>query len=203
METGRDAKTCIVFDFETTGLSPTNGDRSIEVGAVRLEAGVVVDKFQALMNPGVRVSAFIEGYTGISNSMLEDAAASEHVMSTFANFVGEQNLVAHNASFDSRFLSAELGRSGRSISGAIACSMLVARRLFQAAPDHKLGTLVDHLSLPSSGTYHRALADAEMTAHLWLRSVQALEARGARAVTFSTMLRLSRTSKRDVDSFRV
>jgi DNA polymerase-3 subunit epsilon len=203
METGRDAKTCIVFDFETTGLSPTNGDRSIEVGAVRLEAGVVVDKFQALMNPGVRVSSFIEGYTGISNSMLEDAAASEHVMSTFANFVGEQNLVAHNASFDSRFLSAELGRSGRSISGAIACSMLVARRLFQAAPDHKLGTLVDHLSLPSSGTYHRALADAEMTAHLWLRSVQALEARGARAVTFSTMLRLSRTSKRDVDSFRV
>ncbi len=64
------AKSVVVLDFETTGLSPNQGDRAIEIGAVKLENGTVVDRFQSLMNPGFRVSGFIENYTGISNAML-------------------------------------------------------------------------------------------------------------------------------------
>ncbi len=69
------ANTVIVLDFETTGLSPDYGDRAIEIGAVRIENGEVVDRFQALMNPGRRINRFIEDYTGITNGMLQRCPA--------------------------------------------------------------------------------------------------------------------------------
>lgn len=64
------ANSIVVLDFETTGLSPDQGDRAIEIGAVKLENGIITDKFQALMNPGRRINSFIENYTGINNRML-------------------------------------------------------------------------------------------------------------------------------------
>ena len=67
------ADNVVVLDFETTGLSPNQGDRAIEIGAVRLSKGVVVERFQELMNPGFRISGFIENYTGITNAMLAQA----------------------------------------------------------------------------------------------------------------------------------
>ena len=94
------AHSVIILDFETTGLSPDQGDRAIEIGAVKIEQGRVTDRFQQLMNPGVRVSGFIEDYTGISNTMLKDAPPCDEVMDQFCDFIGDDNLVAHNASFD-------------------------------------------------------------------------------------------------------
>ena len=67
------ADSLVILDFETTGLSPNMGDRAIEIGAVRLDNGEITERFQELMNPGQRVSAFIEDYTGISNKMLAGA----------------------------------------------------------------------------------------------------------------------------------
>ncbi|MDG1491670.1 MAG: 3'-5' exonuclease, partial [Planctomycetota bacterium] len=133
-----DARTCIIFDFETTGLSPAQGDRSIEIGAVRIENGVPVGRFQSLMDPGMPVSPFIEEYTGISNAMLDEAEPCEVVMERFAAFAGEANLVAHNASFDRRFLEAEFARIDRQPGGSLACSLLAARRLCPEAPNHRL-----------------------------------------------------------------
>ena len=63
----------IVLDFETTGLSPQYGDRAIEIGAVLIENNRVIDRFQSLMNPGFRISSFIESYTGITNDMVAEA----------------------------------------------------------------------------------------------------------------------------------
>ncbi|MCV5334282.1 3'-5' exonuclease, partial [Escherichia coli] len=74
----------VVLDFETTGLSPTLGDRAIEIGAVKLVNGEVVDSFQQLMNPGFRVSSFIENYTGITNNMLRSVPSCEEVMASFS-----------------------------------------------------------------------------------------------------------------------
>jgi len=165
---GRHADTVIVLDFETTGMSPDQGDRAIEVGAVKLQSGRVIDRFQGLMNPGMQVSSFIEGLTGISNDMLSGAPACEVVMHAFADFIDGFDLVAHNASFDRRFLDAELAAIGRGYSGEFACSMLAARRVYPQAPNHKLGTLVEYRHISSNGTFHRALADAEMTTGLWL-----------------------------------
>lgn len=193
------ADTVVVLDFETTGLSPAQGDRAIEIGAVKLVAGEVVERFQQLMNPGMRISAFIEEYTGITNRILQSAPPCEEVMRSFADFIEGFNLVAHNASFDARFLGAELGRVQRDrndLHGPFACSMLIARRIYPEAPNHKLGTLVRYRTLPNDGTFHRALADAEMTAHLWLGMVEEIKAQHSFAeLRFGLLQKLGRTPK--------
>ncbi|MBE1275231.1 PolC-type DNA polymerase III [Enterovibrio baiacu] len=189
------AHSVIVLDFETTGLSPNMGDRAIEIGAVKLVNGDVVDTFQELMNPGRRVSSFIEGYTGITNNMLRTAASCEEVMEKFGHFIGDSHLVAHNASFDKRFLDAELERVNVRYSGQFACSMLIARRLIQDAPTHKLGDLVRFKHIDNDGVFHRALADAQMTAKLWMVMIEELEQQGVFDPSFKLMQTISKTSK--------
>jgi len=190
------ADTVVVLDFETTGLSPNQGDRAIEIGAVRIEQGRVTDRFQELMNPGFRISGFIADYTGITNAQLRNAPPCEEVMDRFVDFIGDDNLVAHNASFDARFLDAELQRLNRSHAGSFACSMLIARRLYQQAPNHKLGTLVEYKNIPTDGVFHRALADTEMTVKLWLLMLDELQTEhGIDPISFPFMQKLGRTAK--------
>jgi DNA polymerase-3 subunit epsilon len=196
------ADSVVVLDFETTGLSPTQGDRAIEIGAVLIKHGQITDRFQQLMNPGFRISGFIENYTGITQEMLESAPPCEEVMAQFADFIGDHNLVAHNASFDRRFLDAELGFIQRDYGGGFACSMLIARRLYQEAPSHKLGVLVDYKNIPNDGVFHRALADSEMTARLWLLMLEDLKEQYSIApVSFGLMQEVSQKPKASVARF--
>ncbi|MRI34458.1 DNA polymerase III subunit epsilon [Endozoicomonas sp. OPT23] len=196
----RNASTVVVLDFETTGLSPDMGDRAIEIGAVLLENGKITDRFQKLMNPDRRINSFIENYTGISNAMIKSADSCASVMKEFGQFIEGHNLVAHNASFDKKFLDAELLLADSNYRGSFACSMLIARRLYQDAPNHKLGTLVRYKNLPTEGVFHRALADAEMTAHLWLEMLNDLNnSHQLDHIPFSLMNTLSRTPKHSVD----
>jgi DNA polymerase-3 subunit epsilon len=198
------ADSLIVLDFETTGLSPDMGDRAIEIGAVRLEKGVVVERFQALMNPGKRISGFIENYTGITNRMLSQAGPCDEVMDQFADFMGGSNLVAHNASFDKRFLDAELSRISRQYNGQFACSLLIARRIYQDAPNHKLGSLITYKNIPSEGNFHRALFDSEMTAKLWMAMLNDIsqlnisQLTTAKDIPFTLIQKLAKTSKHNV-----
>jgi DNA polymerase-3 subunit epsilon len=170
-------ETVAVIDFETTGMSPDMGDRATEVAAVLLENGKIVDSYQSLMNTGTPIPAFITELTGISNEMLRSAPPAAQVMNELAQFIKDAPLVAHNASFDSRFLDAEWARVGHQRRQQFACSMLLARRIYPLSPDHKLGTLVRFLGLPQAARAHRALADAQMTAHLWLRMISDLQCR--------------------------
>ncbi|NTU57577.1 MAG: 3'-5' exonuclease [Chlorobiaceae bacterium] len=190
------ADTVVVLDFETTGLSPEYGDRAIEIGAVRVEDGVIVDRFQKLMNPGFRISSFIEGYTGITNDMLKREPCCEEVMAEFAGFISGYNIVAHNASFDRRFLDSELKRLDMAYTGSCCCSLLVSRRIYQDAPNHKLQTLVSHAGISPTGTFHRALADAEMTSHLWLSMIDRIRERyKVPVIYFEHLSKLSRIDK--------
>ena len=190
------ADSVVVLDFETTGLSPQYGDRAIEIGAVLVEEGRIVDRFQKLMNPGFRISSFIEAYTGITNEMLKGEACCEEVMAQFSEFIAGHNIVAHNASFDKRFLDFELKRANRSYEGACCCSLLVSRRIYQDSPNHKLQTLVSHAGVPTIGSFHRALADAEMTAHLWLAMIDRIRKQyGIPTVFFDQLSELSRVDK--------
>jgi len=152
-------------------LSPAMGDRATEVAVVIVENGHIVNRYQSLMKSGAHIPPFVERLTGISNAMIREAPPAAEVMQALAAFVGDIPLVAHNASFDSKFLDAEWSRISLRRRQAFACSMLLARRIYPAARDHKLGTLVRHLALPSAARHHRALADAEMTAHLWVKIV--------------------------------
>lgn len=195
-------ETLVVLDFETSGISPDCGDRAIEIGAVKFRAGEIVDRYQSLMNPGLRISSFIESYTGITNSMVQAAPRSAEVMREFAGFIGDLPLVAHNASFDRRFLHAEFARIGLPCQQAFGCSMLAARRVYPDAPNHKLETLVRYRCLQTDGTFHRALADAEMTAQLWLAMVEDLRAQyGFSAVPFVLMRNLTKVPKTQVEDY--
>ncbi|MEI6166851.1 MAG: 3'-5' exonuclease [bacterium] len=170
-------ETMAVIDFETTGISPAMGDRATEIAVVLIQGGEIVGRFQSLMNAGVYVSGFIEQLTGISNAMVRNAPPVAEVMAAAADFIGPHPMVAHNAAFDSKFWDAELAWIQRARCQEFACSMRVARRLFPQSPNHKLGTLVRYLRLPDSGVHHRAMADAEMTAHLMVRIQMELKQR--------------------------
>ena len=192
----------IVIDFETTGLSPGYGDRTIEVGAVLISNDQIVERFQSLMNPEMRISSFIEDYTGITNRMLSSAPSIKEVMLKLKTFLAQHHLVAHNASFDSRFLDAELERINHKRKNEFACSMLTSRRLYPEAPNHKLETLVRYKNLKTDGVHHRALADAEMTAHLWIRMIEDIQTSyGLQDVPFGLMQQLSKISKKRVPDF--
>jgi len=155
-----------VIDFETTGLSPSQGCRATEIAAVIWQDGRIVERYQSLMNPGVAIPPFITQLTGISNAMVRAAPAAEHVMREVAEFVATRPLLAHNASFDQKFWRAELARIALPNEQPFACSMLLARRLLPEAANHKLGFLTQWAGLPNTGKAHRAMADAEMAANL-------------------------------------
>ena len=158
-----------VIDFETTGLSPAMGDRATEVAIVMLEGGKVVGCFQSLMNAGVRISSFIEAFTGISNDMVTAAPPAAEVMAAASRFVGDAPMVAHNASFDRRYWTAELARLDLPAPQPFACTVLLSRRLYPQARSHSLGAMATLHQLPSAGRAHRAMADAEMAAALLAR----------------------------------
>lgn len=158
-----------VIDFETTGMSPAQGARATEVAIVLLDGEREVDRYQSLMNSGVRIPPFITQLTGISNAMVAAAPPADQVMREAARFVGATPMVAHNASFDRAFWQAELARCGLAAPQAFACTVLLSRRLYPQCRSHRLGAMAQWLQLPPTGNAHRALADAQMAAQLLLR----------------------------------
>ncbi|MCK5667306.1 MAG: hypothetical protein KAI17_27655, partial [Thiotrichaceae bacterium] len=104
--------------------------------------------------------------------------------------------------FDKCFLDAELKQISRSYSGQFVCSMLAARRVYQAAPNYKLGTLIDYLKIPTDGDFHRALYDSEMTTKLWLSMLESLSAEyNITEIPFELIKKLTKTPKKSIDSF--
>jgi DNA polymerase-3 subunit epsilon len=191
-----------VIDFETTGISPGIGDRATEVAIVMLEGGQVVDRYQSLMNAGVRVNSFITQLTGITNDMLQAAPPAEQVMREAARFVGGRPMVAHNAAFDKKFWQDELACCGQDGSHPFACTVLLSRRLYPQAPNHQLGTLAAYHHLPSTGRAHRALADAETAAYLLAQMLHDLQARhGCQQVDHDLLMGLQRVSRHAVGTY--
>ena len=94
----------VVFDLETTGLYPNSGDTIIEIGAVKISNGNIVDRFDELINPGRDLNEEIIKITGIDNEMLKDKRSEEEVLKDFMKWVGDIPMVAHNAKFDISFV---------------------------------------------------------------------------------------------------
>jgi len=166
--TSNQHETVIVIDVETTGMLPEKGDRVIEIGAVKMRGQQVLERFERLIRPDFLISREIETITGITNSMLQSASDRPQVMTEFVEFIGTYPFVAHNAAFDQKFIDAELALFGKSRPTNFNCTLQLARRLYSDPPNYKLGTLVQYKKLTPAATFHRALADAEMTAQLWL-----------------------------------
>ena len=159
----------VIIDFETSGLSIDDGDRAIEVAALKIIDNEIVDEFESLMNPNFQISARITEINGISNEMLEDAPENEEVVNDLYDFIGDAKyLVAHNAIFDKKFLHAELEYAGINKKYDFLCSMKFAKRLFPFAQNHKLITLLDYRGIKAIGDLHRAMTDTKALYELWV-----------------------------------
>ncbi len=168
----------IVLDFETTGLSPSSGDRITEVAAMKVKAGRIVDRYRSLANCGVRIPPFITAYTGITQSMVDAAPPVRRVISELLEFVDDTAIVAHNAGFDQRFLDSECELvNRRRVDSPFICSMRVSRRVYPQFPSYALGALAQRLNISYHGAAHRAEADAEVTANVVIKIGQDLRAR--------------------------
>jgi len=196
-------KSYAVIDFETTGLS-AGADRIIEVAAVIVRDGVVVETFSELMNPGFRIPSFITSLTGISDAMVRGKPRPEMVMPRLRAFLGELVCVAHNASFDQRFFSAEMQLAEHAHERPFVCSLMLARRLVPSSPNHKLGTLLKHLRIapPADMRAHRALADVVMTCALWKHLIGVLESKiGGHSADLDLIRTTMKKPKATVDAY--
>jgi DNA polymerase-3 subunit epsilon len=154
----------VVLDLETTGGSPAN-DRITEVGAVKIRGGEVLGTFHTLVDPEVSIPPLISALTGITNGMVADAEPIEVVLPCLLEFLGGAVLVAHNASFDRRFVQANLERHGyQRLANRVVCTARLARKLLprDEVPNVRLATLAAYLG-STVAPCHRALTDARAT----------------------------------------
>ena len=158
-----------IIDFETTGLSPHKGDRITEVAIVIVESGKVVDQFESLVNTGRLIPYEVQSLTGITNQMTANAPLASLIIPKVYQYVKNSTLVAHNASFDSKFFHSEMSKVGVRTNVDFICTLLLSRRLYPTLENHKLGTLAKHHEIKSQGKSHRALADTLVTAELFIK----------------------------------
>jgi DNA polymerase-3 subunit epsilon len=166
----------VVLDTETTGLRP-GSDRVIEVAAVRVRHGKVVDSFQSLLNPGRRLPPFIVRFTGISQEMLRDAPLAREVMPDFLQFIDGVVVVGHNLGFDLSFLTHEAQLLDLAFPLDGLDTIPLARRFLPGLKRFKLDMVAEHLQIPPR-TRHRALGDAETTAAVFLCILERARAQG-------------------------
>ncbi|PKR88595.1 DNA polymerase III subunit epsilon [Pleomorphomonas diazotrophica] len=161
----------IVFDTETTGLDPKTGDRLVEIGCVEVVNRFPTGRnFHVYINPGRSVPKEAFDVHGLSDEFLADKPRFEQVADDFIAFVGEAQLVAHNASFDMGFINFELKASGRSVFGAerVIDTLMMARRKHPGAPA-SLDALCNRYGIDRSKRIkHGALLDAELLAEVYL-----------------------------------
>lgn len=165
--------TFVVVDTETTGVQ-AGEDRLVEIGAVKVRGGAIVGTFQHLIDPQRHVPSRITYLTGISTAMVFGQPTAAEVLPSFLDFLGDGILVAHNLQFDYRFLQHELDRAGLPpLDVEALCTLRLARRLLPGLPSRGLDALQAHFGI-TNGARHRALGDAEATAHVLLRLVERL-----------------------------
>jgi DNA polymerase-3 subunit epsilon len=161
------AQPIVMLDFETTGLSPAMGDRITEVAALRIVDGKVTERYVSLINCQVRIPAFISQLTGISQAMVDNAPPVSRVLPELLDFIGNDALAAHNASFDEKFLKAEAERLDLAPRHAgLVCSLKLSRRVFPGMGSYKLGLLSSALGIRFRSAAHRAESDAEVAAQV-------------------------------------
>jgi DNA polymerase-3 subunit epsilon len=177
----------VVVDVETTGGSPRTGHRITEIAAVVVRDGQVVEIFERLVNPDRPIPFFITQLTGISDRMVFDAPRFEEIVPDVVMSLAGNVFVAHNASFDWRFVSTELERAvGKTPTALTLCTVRLARALLPQLPRRTLDHVAHHYGVQDiaaryplkRGTRHSAAGDAIVTAHCLLRLIDDAADRG-------------------------
>lgn len=167
--------TCVVFDIETTGFSPFK-NRIIEIGAVRVEEGRIVDKFSSFVNPDVPIPFEIEKLTGINDNMVLDAPKIDRVLPEFLEFCRGAVMVAHNAGFDISFIKENARQQGLEFNPTVLDTVSLARVLLPNLNRFKLDTVAKELKI-NLANHHRAVDDAGATAEIFVRFIKMLKER--------------------------
>lgn len=170
-DTGFDG-TFICFDIETTGLSAAR-DKITEIGAVKVENGVITDTFSTFANPEMPIPQKITQLTGITDDMVKDAPSQSEAVSAFLEFAGENVLVAHNAPFDTSFIAKACEDMGREYNYTSIDTVAISRAILTDIKNCKLDTVAKFLRL-GDFNHHRATDDAEMLARIFINLCQRL-----------------------------
>lgn len=152
----------VVIDIETTGLSP-QWDEIIEVAALKISNGEIVDKYQTLLKPSFPVDPFISELTGITNKMLETAPIFDDIYQDLQHFIGDNILVGHNVNFDINFLYDEFESRNIILSNNFIDTMRISRRLFKDERHHRLSDLIQRHNIIIDNELHRAEVDINAT----------------------------------------
>jgi DNA polymerase-3 subunit epsilon len=176
---------CTVFDTETTGISPSEGDEIIAIGAVRILNGRLLqqESFDRLVRPGRAVRRESQAVHGISQEMLANQPALEEVLPAFHRFAQETVLVGHNAAFDMRLLQLAQARTGLVFEQPVLDTLLLSALVHpgHADAEHRLEAIAARLGVPVVGR-HTALGDALVTAEIFLKLIPLLAERGVRTL---------------------
>ena len=169
--------TYVVFDLETTGLYPNSGDTIIEIGAVKIKDGVIIDRYDELIYPGKSLSEEIIKITGITNEMLNGKRLEKECVIDFLNWVGDLPMVAHNAKFDISFIENAIDRYNLDkLSNVVLDTLGISRYLESSERFHNLATLVKRYEIPwDEDKHHRADYDSEGTALILDKMLRKLE----------------------------
>lgn len=170
-DTGFDG-TFICFDIETTGLSAAR-DKITEIGAVKVENGVITDTFSTFANPEMPIPQKITQLTGITDDMVKDAPSQSEAVSAFFEFAGDNVLVAHNAPFDTSFIAKACEDMGREYNYTSIDTVAISRAILTDIKNCKLDTVAKFLRL-GDFNHHRATDDAEMLARIFINLCQRL-----------------------------
>lgn len=154
----------VVFDIETTGFSSKN-DKIIEIGAVKLKDGEIVDSFSTFVDPKVNIPYKITELTSITQNMVNGQPTIDEVLPKFMEFVGDSVLVAHNAAFDVGFIKKNLMDMGKTLKNPVMDTVPLARYLYPDLKKVKLNLVAKHLGI-SLENHHRAVDDAKATAEI-------------------------------------
>ncbi|MCL2662753.1 MAG: exonuclease domain-containing protein [Oscillospiraceae bacterium] len=165
-------KKYVVFDIETTGFSP-NLHRITEIGAVKIEAGIITEEFHRLIDPEVPVPWRITEITGITDELLAGQPTIEDILPLFLEFCSDCALVAHNARFDMGFIKSNAAIQGLECNCEVVDTLSLARRIFPKLENHQLNTVANHIDVEHLD-HHRAMGDARTTAHIFLRCCELL-----------------------------
>ena len=163
----------VVFDIETTGFSSKN-DKIIEIGAVKLKNGEIVDTFSTFVDPKVNIPYKITELTSITQNMVNGEPTIEEVLPKFMDFVGDSVLVAHNASFDVGFIKKNLRDVGKTLKNPVMDTVPLARYLYPDLKKVKLNLVAKHLGI-SLENHHRAVDDAKATAEILVFSFKKMK----------------------------
>ena len=185
----------VVFDIETTGFSPVK-NRIIEIGAVKVVGGEIVDNFSTFVNPQTPIPFEIEKLTGINDDMVIDSPTIEAILPDFLDFCGEAVLVAHNANFDMSFIKENVRRLELNKEFTYVDTVGIARLLLPNQAKHTLDAVAKTLGV-SLENHHRAVDDAGATAEIFVKFIPMLEKEGVK-----TLKDVNRLGAASVESIR-